>query len=146
MDIANKRLKQETKKHMSRHAQIMEAMANNPDEVADRLIAWETEVGKTMPADFKDWRENDSSEWPLVTRTVIESMREREKEAWEGAALVSENLKRELVKAQEQRDMLLPFVEQLREWYDGQILDAECQCDDCIFLAKLDVALTAAKE
>ena len=61
----------------------MEIMANDPDSVAEMLVAWETEIGKTMPKDFKDWWQNSPSEWPLVARLVIESLRERESLAWE---------------------------------------------------------------
>jgi len=35
-----------------------------------------------MPPDFKDWWQNDRSEWPLIARLTIESLREREELAW----------------------------------------------------------------
>lgn len=39
---------------------------------------WESELSAVMPPDFKDWFQNDKSEWPVVARQVIESLRERE--------------------------------------------------------------------
>jgi len=62
---------------MTRHEEIMDMMANDPDTVADMIVSWETEVGKAMPMDFKDWWQNSPSEWPLVTRLTIETLRER---------------------------------------------------------------------
>ena len=61
----------------------MGIMASDPCLVAEILVAWETEIGKTMPADFKDWWENTPLEWPMVARRIIESLRERESLAWE---------------------------------------------------------------
>jgi hypothetical protein len=40
------------------------------------------ELSKVMPADFKDWHQNSPSEWPVVARMVIESLREREDAAY----------------------------------------------------------------
>lgn len=59
---------------MSRREQIMELIATTPDVVTDMLLSWETEIGKTMPHDFKDWWQNSPQEWPIVTRMVIESL------------------------------------------------------------------------
>jgi len=43
---------------------------------ANKLIAsYETELSKEMPPDFKDWWENDKSEWPIVARLVLENRR-----------------------------------------------------------------------
>lgn len=44
---------------------------------------WIEELGKVMPADFKDWYENCDKEKPLVARLTIESLIEREKFAME---------------------------------------------------------------
>jgi hypothetical protein len=63
---------------MSRHEEIMEMMAADPDKVADMLVAWESEVSSVMPSDFKDWWQNSKWEWPVVTRLVIENLRKRE--------------------------------------------------------------------
>lgn len=68
---------------MSRHEEILEQMGRDPDAVADMLVAWEAELSKVMPEDFKDWWESDKSEWPSLARLTIESLREREKAAWE---------------------------------------------------------------
>lgn len=48
------------------------------EECEKRVTQWEEELSAVMPADFKDWWQNDRSEWPLVARLVIESLRKRE--------------------------------------------------------------------
>ena len=61
----------------------MEMMGTDPDAVADMLVAWETELSKVMPPDFKDWWQNSKSEWPMIARMTIERLRETEQLAWE---------------------------------------------------------------
>jgi hypothetical protein len=46
---------------------------------------YERELSAVMPPDFKDWWENDRTEWPLVAKSVIEGLREREHFAYEHA-------------------------------------------------------------
>ena len=62
---------------------IMELIATDPGAVADMLVAWETELSKVMPADYKDWWQNSRAEWPMVARMSIESLRKREQLAWD---------------------------------------------------------------
>lgn len=62
---------------------IMELIATDPGAVADMLVAWETELSKVMPEDYKDWWQNSKEEWPMVARMSIESLREREQLAWD---------------------------------------------------------------
>ena len=64
---------------MDRREEIIELIKTNPGNVADMLVAWEVELSKVMPDDFKDWWENDKSEWPIVARLVIEGVQKREK-------------------------------------------------------------------
>lgn len=66
-----------------RHKAIMELIATDPGAVADMLVAWETELSKVMPQDYKDWWQNSRKEWPMVARVSIESLREREQLAWD---------------------------------------------------------------
>lgn len=66
-----------------RHKAIMELIATDPAAVADMLVAWETELSKVMPADYKDWWQNSKEEWPMVARVSIESLQEREQLAWD---------------------------------------------------------------
>ena len=66
-----------------RHKAIMELIATDPGAVADMLVAWETELSKVMPADYKDWWQNSKAEWPMVSRMTIESLRKREQLAWD---------------------------------------------------------------
>ena len=68
---------------MNRHQEIMKLIETNPAAAADMLVAWETELSKAMPHDFKDWWQNSKQEWPVVARLVIENLREREQSAWE---------------------------------------------------------------
>lgn len=56
-------------------------------ELEQQLAAWETELGAVMFPDFKDWHQNAKSEWPVVTRKVIESLQKREAQAWEHLAI-----------------------------------------------------------
>ena len=62
---------------------IMELIATDPGAVADMLVAWETELSKVMPADYKDWWQNSKEEWPMVARMSIEGLRKREQLAWD---------------------------------------------------------------
>lgn len=50
------------------------------DECQDH---WVDYLSGIMPDDFKDWWQNSADELPLVTRKVIESLREQEKLAWD---------------------------------------------------------------
>jgi hypothetical protein len=40
-----------------------------------QLEAFKTELSKVMPSDFKDWWQNNPSEWPIVARLVIENLK-----------------------------------------------------------------------
>jgi hypothetical protein len=42
-----------------------------------KLAKWESELSRTMPADFKDWWQNSPDEWPEVARMVIEGLRKQ---------------------------------------------------------------------
>ena len=66
-----------------RHKAIMELITTDPGAVADMLVAWETELSKVMPEDYKDWWQNSKEEWPMVARMSIESLRKREQLAWD---------------------------------------------------------------
>ena len=52
----------------------------------ERLKAYDDELSKVMPPDFKDWWQGSKDEWPLIAAMVIESLREREELAWEQLA------------------------------------------------------------
>jgi hypothetical protein len=41
----------------------------------ERLQAYDEELSKEMPKDFKDWWQNSKEEWPLVARYVLEGRR-----------------------------------------------------------------------
>ena len=76
----------------------MQIWAANERLKADRvalergLAAWEAELSKVMPPDFKDWWQNSKAEWPLVARLVIEG-KNRERDA---ADEYAERMEREL--------------------------------------------------
>ena len=67
----------------TRREEIMELIRTDPVAVADMLVSWETELSKVMPIDFKDWWQNSKTEWPLIARMTIESLRAREQIAWD---------------------------------------------------------------
>jgi hypothetical protein len=39
----------------------------------ERLKAYDEELSKVMPPDFKDWWQNSKNEWPEIARWVIET-------------------------------------------------------------------------
>ena len=49
----------------------------------ERLKAYDEELSKVMPPDFKDWWQNSKDEWPEIAAAVITNLREREEMAWE---------------------------------------------------------------
>lgn len=49
----------------------------------DRLQRYDDELSSVMPEDYKDWWQNSKEEWPIVAKSSIESLREREEFAWE---------------------------------------------------------------
>jgi hypothetical protein len=54
--------------------QIMDVIAPS----INRLKAYDEEISKEMPLDFKDWWEGSKDEWPEVARMCLEGRRERE--------------------------------------------------------------------
>lgn len=79
----------------TRHEEIMAQIRTDPNSVANMLVAWETEISKVMPLDYKDWWQNSKLEWPVIARMSIESLREREKLAWEMVTEVQVQLDQE---------------------------------------------------
>ena len=51
------------------------------DLVAAERERWESAIGAEMPAGFKDWHQNSTTERPTVAAWVIRNLREREAEA-----------------------------------------------------------------
>jgi cephalosporin-C deacetylase-like acetyl esterase len=49
----------------------------------ERLKAYDDELSKVMPPDFKDWWQNSKDEWPEIAAAVITNLRQREEMAWE---------------------------------------------------------------
>lgn len=41
----------------------------------EQLEAFRRELSAVMPADFKDWHENDPAEWPMLAAQVIRDLR-----------------------------------------------------------------------
>lgn len=58
----------------------------------DRLQRYDNELSSVMPADYKDWWQNSKEEWPIVAKSSIESLREREEIAWEHLAIANKKL------------------------------------------------------
>jgi cephalosporin-C deacetylase-like acetyl esterase len=64
----------------------------------DRLKAYDEEISKEMPKDFKDWWENSKEEWPLIARYVLE--RRRGEIEWLEIALIAKDQKIKELEAQ----------------------------------------------
>lgn len=95
-----------------RHKAIMELIAIDPGSVADMLIAWETELSKVMPADYKDWWQNSKEEWPMVARMSIEGLRKREQLAWD---MLEERRKRLAAQREVQRGLRAQDLEMIKK-------------------------------
>jgi hypothetical protein len=57
-----------------------------------RLQRYDEELSNVMPKDYKDWWENSPEEWPIVAKSSIESLREREEIAWEHLSIANKKL------------------------------------------------------
>jgi hypothetical protein len=76
---------------------------------AERLKAYDEEISREMPKDFKDWWENSKEEWPLIARYVLE--RRRGEIDWLEIALIAKDqkikeLEEEVKELKEYRDRL----------------------------------------
>jgi hypothetical protein len=58
----------------------------------DRLQRYDEELSSVMPDDCKDWWQGSKEEWPIVAKSSIESLREREEIAWEHLAIANKKL------------------------------------------------------
>lgn len=56
---------------------------------------YEEKLSAVMPADFKDWRENNRSEWPEIAAWVIANLREQRADLEAEADSLSKTLERE---------------------------------------------------
>jgi hypothetical protein len=70
--------------------------------------AWEREVGAEIPADCKDWHDNDADEHPVVARAILELRRDDCNLAW-----------LEVDRLRAERDRLAGIIEQVRELAHG---------------------------
>lgn len=57
-----------------------------------RLQRYDEELSSVMPKDYKDWWENSPEEWPIVAKSYIESLREREEMAWQQVEFAYEKM------------------------------------------------------
>ena len=80
-------------------------------QLEGEINAWQTELSKVMPPDFKDWWENSKAEWPLVARWVIENKNRR-----------LEQLERELGSPTDEPDANTTAHARINWWKD--------RCDD----------------
>ena len=58
----------------------------------ERLKAYDEELSKLMPSDYKDWWENSKDEWPLVARLMIEDLREEREWCYETIGIMSKKI------------------------------------------------------
>jgi hypothetical protein len=82
---------------------------------------------------LSDWRQADTDS----IRAIGERNEARESEASEA---------RWAAQYKQQRDALADVVLDIRAGYGGQVVDPDCACDDCKFLAKLDSALATLEK
>ena len=57
-----------------------------------RLQRYDEELSSAMPKDYKDWWQGSKEEWPLIAKSSIESLREREEIAWEHLSIANKKL------------------------------------------------------
>jgi G3E family GTPase len=60
----------------------------------ERLQRYDNQLSSVMPEDYKDWWQNSKEEWPIVAKGSIESLREREEQAWQQVEFVYEEMER----------------------------------------------------
>lgn len=60
----------------------------------ERLQRYDYELSSVMPKDYKDWWQNSKEEWPEVAKCSIESLREREEQAWQQVEFAYEEMER----------------------------------------------------
>jgi len=58
----------------------------------ERLQAYDEELSKVMPKDYKDWWENSKDEWPLVARLMNEDLREEREWCYETIDMMSKKI------------------------------------------------------
>lgn len=71
--------------------QRLEDLQKIKSELA-RLQRYDDELSSVMPKDYKDWWQGSKEEWPIVAKSSIESLREREEIAWEHLAIANKKL------------------------------------------------------
>ena len=59
---------------------------------AERLQAYDEELSKVMPKDYKDWWQNSKDEWPLVARLVIEDLEKDREWCYETIGMMSKKI------------------------------------------------------
>ncbi|MFZ9770437.1 MAG: hypothetical protein ACO3DY_05880 [Candidatus Nanopelagicaceae bacterium] len=58
----------------------------------ERLQAYDEELSKVMPKDYKDWWQNSKDEWPLVARLVIENLEKDREWCYETIDIMSKKI------------------------------------------------------
>ena len=59
---------------------------------AERLQAYDEELSKVMPKDYKDWWENSKNEWPLIARLMIEDLEKDREWCYETIDMMSKKI------------------------------------------------------
>ena len=58
----------------------------------ERLQAYDEELSKVMPKDYKDWWENSKNEWPLIARLMIEDLEKDREWCYETIDMMSKKI------------------------------------------------------
>lgn len=79
---------------LPRAAAMLEAQAAEIERLRAEVQSWRDTLSAVMPADLKDWHENDPAEWPQVAADLIETLRTSDALAWEGVEVMARDLER----------------------------------------------------
>jgi hypothetical protein len=79
----------------------------------ERLQAYDEELSKVMPPDFKDWHQNSKDERPEIARWVIENLR-KDRDSYESMIIkLSSHCAKQAEKIKELEKEVESYVEEL---------------------------------
>lgn len=79
----------------------------------ERLQAYDEELSKVMPPDFKDWYQNSKDERPEISRWVIENLR-KDRDSYESMIIkLSSHCAKQAEKIKELEKEVESYVEEL---------------------------------
>lgn len=112
-------------KSLGEMERINDGLIADNERLQAEVQSWRDTLSAVMPADCKDWHENNPAEWPEVAAAVITSLRKSETLAWEGVEVMARELDRvtaELDAAQERYMKACGLVAQMHMAAMGQTI------------------------